>query len=248
MAVARTGNPALRSSTFARAGVARPDEPAMTIAGTVSKTLVLLAVAVAAAVVVWRPALDDPDTVAPVVLGAAIAGLVVAIVTVFKQTYARVTAPLYAVLEGVVIGALSAWMEEEFSGITAQAVGATAGVLLTMLVVYRAGWIPVTDNFRMGVVAATGGIFLAYLGAFALELFGVETGLFTSSSLVSIGISVVVVIVAALNLVLDFDFIEQGAKEGAPQHMEWYGAFGLLVTLLWLYLEILRLLAKARSR
>jgi uncharacterized YccA/Bax inhibitor family protein len=248
VAIARTGNPALTGSTFERATRVAAAEGRMTIEGTVNKALLLVVLCFASAAVVWRPAMDDPETVGPIVIGAAVAGFVVALVTIFKQNVARYTAPGYALLEGIVLGALSAWAEQEFPGIAAQAVGGTAGVLVTMLVVYRAGWIPVTDNFRMGVVAATGGICLAYLAAFVLDLAGVETGLFTSNSLLSIGISIVVVVVAALNLVLDFDFIEQGAREGAPRHMEWYGAFGLLVTLVWLYLELLRLLAKARSR
>ena len=177
-----------------------------------------------------------------------IGGFIVALVTVFKKTWAPITAPIYALLEGLVLGTASAMMEMRFHGIAIQAVGLTFGTLVALLLVYRTGVIKVTDNFRLGVVAATGGIALFYIATMILGFFGVRFPSIYGAGPLGIGISVFVVIIAALNLVLDFDFIESGARMGAPKYMEWYGAFGLMVTLIWLYFEILRLLSKVRSR
>jgi uncharacterized YccA/Bax inhibitor family protein len=177
-----------------------------------------------------------------------IGGLIFAMVTVFKKTWAPITAPIYAVLEGLALGGISAIYEVRFAGLPMQAVGLTFGVLVALLLVYRTGIIRVTDKFRMGVVAATGGIFVFYLLTWILGFFGVRFPSVFGAGLLGIGISVAIVIVAALNLVLDFDLIESGTRAGAPKYMEWYGAFGLMVTLIWLYLEILRLLSKLRSR
>jgi uncharacterized YccA/Bax inhibitor family protein len=167
---------------------------------------------------------------------------------VFKKNWAIVTAPLYAVLEGLVLGGLSATFEARFPGIVIQAVGLTFGTLFALLLAYKSGVIKATENFKLGVVAATGGIALVYLAGFVLGFFGVSIPYIHGSGTIGILFSLVVVVIAALNLVLDFDFIESGAASGAPKYMEWYAAFGLLVTLIWLYLEILRLLAKLRSR
>jgi uncharacterized YccA/Bax inhibitor family protein len=185
----------------------------------------------------------------PHVLVGAIGGLVVAIVTIFKKEWSPVTAPLYAVLEGLFIGAVSAMFELRFPGIVMQAAGLTFGTLGALLLAYRSGLIRATENFKLGVVAATGGIALLYLANIGMRLFGFEgMGFIHESSWIGIAFSGFVVVIAALNLVLDFDFIEQGVEHGAPKYMEWYAAFGLLVTLIWLYLEILRLLAKLQSR
>ena len=151
-------------------------------------------------------------------------------------------------LEGLFIGAVSALYEVRYPGIVMQAVGLTFGTLIALLLAYRSGVIRVTDNFRLGVVAATGGIALFYFATMILGFFGVQFPSIYGAGPLGIGVSVFVVIIAALNLVLDFDFIESGARAGAPKYMEWYGAFGLMVTLVWLYLEILRLLSKLRSR
>jgi uncharacterized YccA/Bax inhibitor family protein len=159
-----------------------------------------------------------------------------------------VTAPLYGLLEGLVLGSVSAIFELRFPGIAIQAVGLTFGTLVALLLAYRSGLIRVTDKFRLGVVAATGGIALFYLITFVLGFFGVHFNSIYGAGPIGIGFSVFVVIIASLNLVLDFDFIESGARAGAPKYMEWYAAFGLMVTLIWLYLEILRLLSKLRSR
>lgn len=246
----RTGNPTLSDKTFAGFGhVARADE-AMTAQGTANKAILLLLCVLVTASWIWSKSYQavNPQLVTPWVAVGAIAGFIVALVTVFKPTWAPVSAPLYALLEGLVIGGVSALFEAQFPGIVIQAAGLTLGTCLAMLLAYKSGLIRATENFKMGVVAATGGIALFYLLTMILGFFGIRMPLMYQNGWVSIGFSLFVVIIAALNLVLDFDFIEQGAAQGAPKYMEWYGAFGLMVTLIWLYLEMLRLLAKLRSR
>lgn len=173
-----------------------------------------------------------------------------AIVTVFKKEWAPITVPLYAILEGGLLGGISFMYNSLYDGIVTDAIFLTVGILLSLLVAYRSGYIKPTENFKLGIFAATGGIAIVYLINFVMGFFGSSMGVMQidNASPMSIGFSAVVVIIAALNLVLDFDFIEEGAEKGAPKYMEWYGAFGLLVTLIWLYLEILRLLAKLNSR
>jgi uncharacterized YccA/Bax inhibitor family protein len=242
----RTTNPVLTDSTFiGTRGMAAG--AAMTVQGTVNRTAVLLAILLCASSWVWgRAAAGAP--VQAYVLGGIIGGLIAALVTVFKKTWAPVTAPVYAGLEGLALGGISAVFEQQYPGIVIQAVALTFGTLAALLTAYTSRLIPVTQNFRLGVVAATGGIALVYFVSFILGFFGVRVPFLYDASPLGIGISVVIVIVAALNLVLDFDFIERGAAGGLPKHMEWYAAFGLMVTLVWLYIEILRLLAKMRSR
>ena len=244
----RSGNPALKESTFRGLPVAAEGE-GMTIEGTVNKTYVLfllLIVGVAGAVVA-----DEGALYGLMMLGA-IGGLITAVVTVFRKQWAPITAPIYALLEGLFVGGISLVMEAAYPGIVLPAVSLTFGTLFALLTAYRSGLIKVTENFRLGVAAATGAIFVVYLAQFVLGLVGVQVGFLHEAIFgagwLGIGVSVVVIIVAALNLVLDFDFIEHGAAARAPKYMEWYGAFGLLVTLIWLYLEILRLLSKLRSR
>lgn len=244
----RSGNPALKDSTFKGLPVAAEGE-GMTIEGTVNRTYVLfllLIVGVAGAVVA-----DESALYGLMMLGA-IGGLVVAIATVVRKQWAPITAPIYALLEGLFVGAISLVMEAAYPGIVLPAVSLTFGTLFALLAAYRSGLIKATENFKLGVAAATGAIFVVYLAQFVLGLVGVQVGVLHEAifgaGLLGIGVSIVVIIVAALNLVLDFDFIEQGAAARAPKYMEWYGAFGLLVTLIWLYLEILRLLSKLRSR
>ena len=250
----RSGNPALKESTFLDLGsgsVVRRDTDAMTLNGTVNKTAFLLVLTLVGAMFTWGKFFASGGTanLMPYVLGGAIGGLVVALVTVFKKEWSPVTAPLYAGLEGLFIGAVSAMFELRFPGIVMQAAALTFGTLGALLLAYRSGLIKATENFKLGVFAATGGIALLYLVNIGMRLFGFEgMGFIHESSWMGIGFSAVVVVVAALNLVLDFDFIEQGVEHGAPKYMEWYGAFGLLVTLVWLYLEILRLLSKLQSR
>ena len=244
----RTGNPALNAKTFE--GFAPTDAGRMTINGTIWKTLALLVLLIAAGVLPWLAYTDqrNPDDVTVYLLVGGIGGLIVALVTVFKQHLAPITAPLYAVLEGLVLGGISAIFEEQYPGVVVEAIGLTLGVLFSMLVIYRTGLIKVTNNFRMMVVSATFGIMIVYGVTFLLDLLGIDaiSGLIHGNGTWAIVFSVFVVGIAALNLVLDFDFIEKGAEAQAPKYMEWYGAFGLMVTLVWLYLEILRLLAMTR--
>ncbi len=245
----RTANPALNAGTFTDVRSYTTTEP-MTIQGTVNKTGILLLLLILAAGYVWNlfSKAVDPASMAPYIMIGTIGGLIVGLVTAFKKTWAPITAPIYAVLEGLALGGISAFFELQFPGIVMQAVGLTFGTLFALLLAYKSGLIKATENFKLGVVAATGGIVLLYLVSFILSFFKINLPFMNDSSPLSIGISVVIVIVAALNLVLDFDFIEKGAESGAPKFMEWYAGFGLLVTLVWLYLEILRLLAKTRSR
>ena len=250
----RSGNPALKDNTFLDLNsgtVVQGAGTTMTLNGTVNKTAFLLVLTLAGALYTWNLffASNGTANLMPYILVGAIGGFVVAMVTIFKKTWAPVTAPLYAGLEGLFIGAISAMFELRFPGIVMQAVGLTFGTLAALLMAYRSGLIKVTENFKLGVVAATGAIFLLYLVNMGMRLFGFEgMGFIHDSGLLGIGFSAVVVVIAALNLVLDFDFIEKGVEQNAPKYMEWYAAFGLLVTLIWLYLEMLRLLSKLQSR
>jgi uncharacterized YccA/Bax inhibitor family protein len=244
----RTSNPALNDQAFRGAGVAI-GEP-MTLQGTVNKTGVLLLCVIATAAWTWNIFMHShsQESAMNLAMVGGISGFIVALVTIFKKTWAPVTAPVYALLEGLVLGGISAMFERRFPGIAIQAVSLTFGTLVVLLLAYRSGVIPVTEKFKMGVVAATGGIALFYLMTIVLGFFGVHFIRINGSGPIGIGFSVFVVIVAALNLVLDFDFIENAVRAGAPKYMEWYAAFGLMVTLIWLYFEILRLLSKVRSR
>ena len=242
----RSGNPALRADTFTRVPSVVGHET-MTIGGTVNKTAMSLAILFVAAMYVWGRGTAEGLPMG-LVVGGFIGGFVVALVTVFKQTWAPYTTPLYAALEGLALGGISYLFEQRYPGIVAQAVFLTFGTLGALLFAYRSGIIRATENFKLGVCAATGGIGIVYLLSFVLGFVGINVPLIHSSGTFGILFSLFVVVIAALNLVLDFDFIEEGAERGAPKYMEWYGAFGLLVTLVWLYLEILRLLAKLQSR
>jgi uncharacterized YccA/Bax inhibitor family protein len=244
----RTSNPTLNDNVFRGDGRAVLAGDAMTVQGTVNKTGVLLLLVLLAAAYTWRMYFTAADSLGIWVMGGAIGGFIVALVTVFKKQWAAVTAPLYALLEGLVLGGISSLLEARYPGIVIQAVGLTFGTLFGLLFAYRSGLIKATENFKLGVVAATGGIALVYIATMVLGLFNIRMPYIHDSGLVGIGFSLVVVVIAALNLVLDFDFIEQGAAQGAPKYMEWYAAFGLMVTLIWLYIEILRLLSKMRSR
>jgi len=241
----RTANPALNSKTFTNAG-AFTDSGVMTLQGTVNKTFILLLLTVFSAAMVWNKffTFGNPAVVMPWMWGGILGGFIVAIITVFKKELAPATAPIYALLEGLFLGGISSIFEARFPGIVMQAVGLTFGVLFCLLLAYKSGLIKPTENFKLGIVAATGAIAFFYFISIILSLFGVHLSVIYGNSPLSIGFSVFVVIIAALNLVLDFDFIEQGSHAGVPKYMEWYAAFGLLVTLIWLYIEILRLLSK----
>ena len=253
----RSGNPALSDNTFLDLGsgtLVTGNADAMTLNGTVNKTALLLVITLIGAMFSWSQAAGalatgETGMLMPLALGGAIGGFIVALVTIFKKQWSPVTAPLYAGLEGLFLGAISAIFEMRYPGIVMQAVGLTFGTLAALLMAYRSGLIKATENFKLGVVAATGSIALLYLVNIGMRLFGFEgMGFIHEGSTIGILFSVGVVIVAALNLVLDFDFIENGVEQQAPKYMEWYAAFSLLVTLVWLYIEFLRLLSKLQSR
>ena len=245
----RSGNPALSDTTFRSEG--RAVGESMTLQGTVNKTGILLGILVLTAVYTWNLFFQtgNPAAVMPIAIGGAIGGFVLALITIFKKAWSPYTAPIYAALEGLFLGGISAIFEYQYPGIVIQATGLTLGTLASLLVLYKLGIIKPTENFRLMIVSATMGIAVLYLISMIMHVFGSSgIGFIHSNGLFGIGFSLFVVAIAALNLVLDFDFIEQGSELGAPKYMEWFGAFSLMVTLIWLYLEMLRLLAKLRSR
>jgi uncharacterized YccA/Bax inhibitor family protein len=255
MALMKTSNPALGDQTFrnlagSQYGGAIDATDRMTLSGTVNKTGILLICAFATAAWTWHLFLQSRDmtAVAPLMLVGGIGGFILAMVTVFKKQWSPATAPVYALLEGLFLGGISAMFDLRYPGIGLEAVGLTFGTLFVLLLAYSSRLIRVTQKFRLGVVAATGGIMVFYLMEMVLGFFGVHFNAVNGSGMLGIGFSLFIVAIAALNLVLDFDFIEQGVAYGAPRYMEWYGAFGIMVTLVWLYLEILRLLSKMRDR
>ena len=235
----RSGNPAF-TRNFEHAGTFSQTER-MTLDGAVNKTAILLALCFAGAFAGWNvPALMAPG---------AIIGFVLALVTIFRSpAKAGSTAPFYAAFQGMALGGITVIAEMQYPGIGIQAIGLTFGILASLLFCYKSGIIKPTENFRLMVFSATMGIAILYLVSFIMSFFGSGIGFIHSNGLFGIGFSVFVVGIASLNLVLDFDFIEDGAEKGLPQYMEWYGAFSLMVTLVWLYIEILRLLMKLRSR
>lgn len=237
----RSGNPVLTKNTF-NSGLDVSET--MTINGTVNKTAISLFLLIGTGYFTF-------GVINPVILiVCGIGGFITAIVTVFKKQWAPITVPIYAILEGGLLGGVSFMYNSMYNGIVTDAIFLTVGILLSLLFAYRSRLIKPTENLKLGIFAATGGIAIVYIINMVMGFFGSSMGVMQidNASPMSIGFSVVVVIIAALNLVLDFDFIEEGAESGAPKYMEWYGAFGLLVTLIWLYLEILRLLAKLNSR
>lgn len=223
---------------------------AMTIQGTVNKTGFLLFLVVVCAAWTWGLGHSEtPGAAYPWIMGGALGGFVTALITVFKKTWAPLSAPIYALFEGLFLGGISAIFERSYPGIAVQAVSLTFGVMFVMLLAYKFGIIRATRGFKLGVIAATGGIALVYMVNMVMSVFFHSSMPFLyRSTPLGIGISLFVVVIAALNLIMDFDMIENAVRTGAPRYMEWYGAFGLMVTLIWLYLEILRLLAKARRR
>jgi uncharacterized YccA/Bax inhibitor family protein len=243
----KTSNPALNENTF-KGEAAVAGEP-MTLQGTVNKTGVLLLCVVATAAWTWGIAHSQaPQAALPWMIGGLVGGLVFSLVTIFKKEWAPITAPIYALCEGLALGGISALLEMQYPGIAIQAMGLTFAVTAVMLVLYTSGVLRATPKFTVGVIAATGGIFVLYMVDLVLGMFGHHVPLLNSSGPWGIAISVAIVIIAALNLILDFDFVETGVHANAPKYMEWYGAFGIMVTLVWMYLEILRLLSKIRDR
>lgn len=245
----------LNEQTFTPANmgtVAVPGRPdtrtdVMTVGGVVTRTLALFALTVASAIFGWNRADDLGDGFRAVLLGGLLVLVVLSFVAAAKPKLAIVVGPLYAVIMGAWAGIISNYYEAMYEGIVLQAVFATGSVFLACLVLYVTRIVKVTDRFRFIVIVATGGIFLMYLAAIVLGFFGIELSFINSPSPLGILISVAICIVAALNLFLDFRFIEEGAQRQAPTYMAWYAAFGLLATLIWLYLEMLRLLGKVRG-
>jgi uncharacterized YccA/Bax inhibitor family protein len=221
----------------------------MTRAGTGGKAAILLALCVFSATFTWtQVAAGNTSIVMPALLVGGIGGFVMALIVCFKPNTAPVTAPLYAVLKGLALGAISAMYNLRSNGIAQQAVLLTFAVAMTVFVLYRMNILKATENFKRIIVTATAGIFVFYLVSLVLSLFKVNIGYFTSTSPIAIGINLVIAGVAAMNLVLDFDYIDEAVRAGAPKKMEWFGAFGLLVTLVWLYMELLRLLSRLQGR
>ena len=236
----RSGNPVFGDKFNQSQGFVGSER--MTLDGTVNKTGILLGLCFFGAIISWN--IPNPLLMA----GGAFIGFALAMYTSFVPRNAGITAPIYAFLKGLFLGGISLVLEMQYPGIAVQAVGLTFGTLASLLFFYKSGLIKPTENYRLMIFSATFGIMILYLVNFVMSFFGAGIGFIHSNGIFGIGFSLFVVGVAALNLVLDFDFIEQGAENSLPKYMEWYGAFSLMVTLIWLYLEILRLLAKLRSR
>ena len=238
----RSGNPALSSKTFTN--IAHSGLEKMTIEGTVNKTSISLLLLMISASYTWI----NPSS--GLMMLGFLGGFVLAIITIFKKHLAPFTVPGYALLEGLALGGISRLFEIQYPGIASQAIFLTFGILAALLFAYKSGIIKPTENFKLGIFAATGGIALVYIISFIMSFFGGGLSIMNpqNASMFSIGFSFFVVIIASLNLVLDFDFIEEASEARVPKYMEWYAAFGLLITLIWLYIEILRLLAKLQSR
>lgn len=259
-----SSNPALKDDTFSRYApgdrVKMERGDVMTVQGAVNKTMILLAICVGTSVFSWSAASSGAAYTTPMVFGGAIGGLIVALITMFKPAWSPITAPIYALLEGLFLGAVSYMYETSFggqstggglalSGIVVQAIGCTLGVAAMMLILYTFRIIKVTQKLRAGITMAVGGVLLFYIVSIVMSFFtDAGQALLHGTGPLSIGISLVIVAVASFSLLLDFDMIEKGAQQGAPNHMEWYAGFALLVTLVWLYLEMLRLLSKLRER
>ena len=245
--VRRTGNPGLNERTFASQSRLGIGVAGMTLKGTIDKSFLMLIVLMVAALWPWSQMTGgDVDAVSSTMLLGLIGGFVLALIISFKASLAPYLALPYAALEGLAVGGISAILETRYHGIAIQAVGLTFGVLAVLLFAYRMRWVRATAQFRAMVIGATGGIALLYIATMVLGFFHVSVPVLYAATPLGIGISLVIVGIAALNLVLDFDLIERGVTGGAPKYMEWYAAFGLMVTLVWLYIEILRLLSKVR--
>lgn len=249
MRALRSSNPAMTGKIFEKAGTASVGSDAMTINGTINKTGLMLLLVIAAAAYTWNMVLgNDPGRVGTLAMIGAIGGFIMALITIFRPQSSAFTAPVYAILEGLFLGAISAIINAQYPGVAFQAVLLTIGTLFSMLFLYRSGRIRATPRFRRGVMMATGAVFFAYLISWVMSLLGMPVGFMNSAGPLGILINLVIIVIAALNLIMDFDFIEKGSQMGAPKYMEWYGAFGLMVTLIWLYIEFLRLLSRFSSR
>ena len=254
MAIFKSGNPTLTQKMFDKGlQMDAINQGTMTVRGAINKFGFLLVMVIASAAYTWHLfEQGQTNLVSTLIYVGIFGGLITAVAISFKPNWAPILAPLYGLFEGLFIGAISAIMNaafaEKYPGLIMQAVGLTFGVALSMFLLYNFRIIKATEKFKSMIFTATLGIGIFYLLTMVLRLFGVNVSFMYDSSLLSIGISLFIVAIAALNLIMDFDMIEQGAERGAPKFMEWYGAFGLMVTLVWLYLEILRLLSKLGSR
>jgi len=249
MRAMRSSNPAMTGKIFEKVAGQAAGSSVMTINGTINKVGLMLLLVIGAAAYTWNMVMGaDPGRAGTFAIAGAIGGFIVALITIFRPQSSGITAPIYAILEGLFLGAISAIVNARYPGIAFQAVLLTIGTLFTMLFLYRSGRIRATPRFRRGVMMATGAVFFAYLISWVMSLFGMPMGFMHSAGPLGILINLVIIVIAALNLILDFDFIEKGAQMGAPKFMEWYGAFGLMVTLIWLYIEFLRLLARFSGR
>lgn len=243
----KSKNPSTNTDSFMRYNTPEGSH-SMTIQGAVNKTIILLILLIITSAYSWQVFTQSPEVGMTLLLVGAIGGFVVAFVTIFFPKISPYTAPLYALLEGLFVGAVSGHYEAQFDGIVFQAVLLTFGTLFAMLIAFKTGLIKVTQKLRLGIVAATGAIFIVYLVSFVGSFFGFQMPYLHDATPIGIAISVVIIIVAALNLVLDFDYIHQAVEHKMPKFYEWYSGFTLLVTLIWLYIEFLRLLAKFRSK
>lgn len=245
----RSSNPVMTGKIFEKAGTLTADSSVMTINGTINKVGLMLLLVIGAAAYTWNMVMgEEAGRAGTLAIVGAIGGFIVALITVFRPRSSAFTAPIYAILEGLFLGAISAIINARYPGIAFQAVLLTIGTLFTMLFLYRSGRIRATPKFRRGVMMATGAVFFAYMISWIMSLFGMPMGFMHSSGPLGILINLAIIVIAALNLIMDLDFIEKGSQMGAPKYMEWYGAFGLMVTLIWLYIEFLRLLSRFAGR
>lgn len=249
MRALRSSNPVMTGKVYEKVGTTAAGSSTMTINGTITKIGLMLLLVIAAAAYTWNIVMGaDPGKASTLAIVGAIGGFIMALVTIFRPKSSAITAPIYAILEGLFLGAISAIINTRYPGVAFQAVLLTIGTLFTMLFLYRSEIIRATPRFRRGVMMATGAVFFAYMISWIMGLLGMPIGFMHSGGILGIVINLVIIVIAALNLIMDFDFIEKGAQMGAPKYMEWFGAFGLMVTLIWLYIEFLRLLSRFSGR
>ncbi|MBK9718559.1 MAG: Bax inhibitor-1/YccA family protein [Saprospiraceae bacterium] len=214
----------------------------MTSSGAVNKSIILGLILLATAIVSWM----FPSTM--FLWPAAIIGFVLVLIASFKKEWSGIIAPIYAAIEGLFVGTISLVYASAFNGIVFQATTLTIAILFLMLFLYKSGLIKVTNKLRSVIMIGTGAIALTYLVSMILSFFSIQIPMIHSTGMLGIGFSLVVIVIASLNLLLDFDFFEKGEQAGLPSYMEWFAAMGLIITLVWLYLELLRLLSKFGSK
>lgn len=240
-----TSNPALSEKAFSQE-LSVPLEERMTIEGVTSKSFILLLISIATGVFGWQIALNESFGFLPLI--SIVVAFIVALVIIFNKHLAPALAPVYAMLQGIALGFISGIFNAQYEGIVVQAVLITLSIFVCMLGVYRFKIIQVTQKFKIGIAIATGGVALYYVINLIMSMFGQQLPLINSNSNYGIAFTLVVIVIAALNLVIDFDFIEKSAQKGLPKYMEWYASFGIFITVVWLYVEVLRLLGKIRGR